>query len=556
MTMSLHPQAIAPIPEETQRVARAAFPKGNIYLRMRDEIGTIFNDSMFSPLFPARGQPAECPWRLALVTVMQFVEGLSDRQAAEAVRSRIDWKYALSLELTDPGGDASVLCEFRARLIAGGMEQTLLETMLVRLKERDLLKARGQQRTDSTHVLAAIRTLNRLESVGETLRAALNGLATVAPDWLAGVVTPDWFERYATRVEEYRLPKGEPARIALGEQIGADGHILLAAVYAPTAPVWLRELPAIQILRRAWVHQFYLDDDIVRWRKADNLPPAGTRFDSPYDTDARYGNKRSTTWTGYKVHLTESCDADAPHLITNVETTPAPVSDIDLTAPIHQALAARALLPAVHLVDAGYIDAELLAELLVSSQRDHAVEIVGPVRPDVSWQAKAGHGFDLAAFTIDWEAEIVTCPEGQTSFDWVPGQDSWGNDTIHVGFHRKTCVSCPSRSLCTRSKTGPREITLRPRLQHEALQEVRRQQDSEGWRARYGKRAGVEGTLSQAVRTFGLRRCRYIGLAKTRLQHIFTALALNIVRLDAWLTEQPFAKTRQSVFAALQPQAA
>lgn len=550
--MSLHPQAIAPIPEETQRVARAAFPKGNIYLRMRDEIGTVFNDQMFSPLFPARGQPAECPWRLALVTVMQFVEGLSDRQAAEAVRSRIDWKYALSLELTDPGGDASVLCEFRARLIAGGMEQTLLETMLVRLKERDLLKARGQQRTDSTHVLAAIRTLNRLESVGETLRAALNGLATVAPDWLAGVVAPAWFERYVKRVEEYRLPKGEPARIALGEQIGTDGHVVLAAVYAPTAPPWLRELPAIQILRRAWVHQFYIEDDIVRWRTAADLPPAGMRFDSPYDSEARYANKRSTTWTGYKVHLTESCDADAPHLITNVETTPAPVSDIDLTAPIHQALAARALLPAVHLVDAGYVD----AELLVSSQKDHAVEIVGPVRPDVSWQAKAGQGFDLAAFTIDWEAETVTCPEGQTSFDWVPGQDGWGNDTLHVGFHRKTCALCSSRSLCTRSKTGPREITLRPRLQHEALHEVRRQQDNEAWRARYGKRAGVEGTLSQAVRTFGLRRCRYIGLAKTRLQHIFTALALNIVRLDAWLTGQPFAKTRRSIFATLQPQAA
>jgi transposase len=149
----------------------------------------------------------------------------------------------------------------------------------------------------------------------------------------------------------------------------------------------------------------------------------------------------------------------------------------------------------------------------------------------------------------------VTCPEGQTSFDWVPGHDGCGNGTIHVGFHRKTCAPCSSRSLCTHSKTGPREITLRPRLQHEALHEVRRQQDSKGWRARYGTRAGVEGTLSQAVRAFGLRRCRYIGLAKTRLQHIFTALALNIVRLDAWLTGQPFAKTRRSVFAALQPQA-
>jgi len=549
MAMSLQPQEIAPVPEETERIARAAFPKGNIYLRLRDEIGTIFDDPMFAPLFPARGQPAECPWQLALITVMQFIEGLSDCQAADAVRSRIDWKYALGLELTDPGGDASVLCEFRARLIAGNLEQALLETMLARFKERGLLKARGQQRTDSTHVLAAVRTLNRLESIGETLRAALNSLATVAPAWLADLVTPDWFERYATRVEEYRLPKGEAARTALGERIGADGHTILVAVYAPSAPAWLRELPAVQTLRRAWVHQFHLEDDVVRWRKAADLPPAGTRFDSPYDTDARYGNKRSTTWTGYKVHLTETSDADAPHLITHVETTSAPVSDIDMTAPIHQALADKGLLPAAHLADAGYVD----ADLLISSHRDHEIDLVGPVRPDTSWQAKAGQGFDVPAFTIDWEARTVICPEGQTSFDWVPSRDSWGNDTIHIGFHRKTCAACPSRSLCTRSKTGPREITVRPQPQHEALQEVRRNQETEAWRARYGKRAGVEGTVSQAVRVFGLRRCRYLGLAKTRLQHIFTALALNVVRLDAWLTGQPLAKTRRSVFASLKP---
>jgi transposase len=170
MAMSLQPQEIAPVPEETERIARAAFPKGNIYLRLRDEIGTIFDDPMFAPLFPARGQPAECPWQLALITVMQFIEGLSDCQAADAVRSRIDWKYALGLELTDPGGDASVLCEFRARLIAGNLEQALLETMLARFKERGLLKARGQQRTDSTHVLAAP------EPAGEYRRNVTRGL--------------------------------------------------------------------------------------------------------------------------------------------------------------------------------------------------------------------------------------------------------------------------------------------------------------------------------------------------------------------------------------------
>ena len=550
--MSLQPQDIAPVPEETQRIARAAFPKGNIYVRMRDEIGTIFDDPMFAPLFPARGQPAESPWRLALITVMQFVEGLSDRQAADAVRSRIDWKYALSLELTDPGGDASVLSEFRARLVEDASGPALLEAMLSRFKERGLLKARGQQRTDSTHILAAIRTLNRLESIGETLRAALNCLATVAPDWLSSLVAPDWFERYATRIEEYRLPKGEVARTALGERIGADGHVLLAAVYEPSAPTWLRELPAIQALRLAWVHQFFVEDDVVRWRKAADLPPAGTRFDSPYDIDARYGNKRSTTWTGYKVHVTETCDADAPHLIVNVETTPAPVTDSDMTAPIHQALADKGLTPSIHLADAGYVD----AELLVASQIEHSIELLGPVRPDVSWQAKEGKGFDISTFVIDWEAGTVTCPMGQTNVDWTPTRDNWGNDTIHIGFHRKTCAACPSRSLCTRAKSDPREITLRPRPLHEALQNVRVQQETDAWRDRYGKRAGIEGTLSQAVRAFGLRRCRYLGLAKTKLQHVFTAIAINVVRVDAWLTNRPIAKTRRSAFASLAPMAA
>lgn len=550
--MSLQPQKIAPVPEETRRIARAAFPKGNIYVRMRDEIGTIFDDPMFESVFPARGQPAESPWRLALITVMQFAEGLSDRQAAEAVRCRIDWKYALSLELTDPGGDASVLCEFRSRLIEGGAGPALLETMLSRFKERGLLKARGQQRTDSTHVLAAIRTLNRLESIGETLRAALNCLATVAPDWLSGLVAADWFERYATRIEEYRLPKGEGARTALGERIGADGHVLLAAVYEPSAPAWLRELPAIQALRLAWVHQFFVEDDTVRWRKAADLPPAGTHFDSPYDTDARYGNKRSTTWTGYKVHVTETCDADAPHLIVHVETTPAPVTDSDMTAQIHQALADKGLAPTTHLADAGYVD----AELLVTSQAKHSIELLGPVRPDVSWQAKENKGFDISAFVVDWEAGKVSCPMGQASVDWTPTRDKWGNDTIHVGFHRKTCATCASRPLCTRSKSDPREITLRPRPLHEALQNIRVQQETDAWRDRYGKRAGIEGTLSQAVRAFGLRRCRYLGLAKTKLQHVFTAIAINVVRVDAWLTDRPVAKTRRSAFAALAPMAA
>jgi transposase len=194
------------------RIAKAAFPNSNAYMRMRDELGTIYQDTDFEALFPRCGQPAASPWRLALVLVMQFAEGLTDRQAAEAVRARIDWKYALSLELDDPGFHYSVLSEFRARLVAGGAAELLLDKMLEHFKARGYLKARGKQRTDSTYVLAAVRRLNRLETVGETLRAALNSVAHAAPGWLRGQVTTEWFERYSRRVEEYRLPKGEQAR--------------------------------------------------------------------------------------------------------------------------------------------------------------------------------------------------------------------------------------------------------------------------------------------------------------------------------------------------------
>jgi len=220
--MSLQPSPIAPVPEETARVARAAFPKGNRYLEIRDVLGTIYTDEMFADLFSHRGQPTEAPWRLALVTVFQFLEGLSDRQAAEAVRGRIDWKCALALELTDPGFDASVLCEFRKRLIVGNAELLLFATMLTLFRDQGLLKANSRQRTDSPHVLAAIFVLNRLECVGETLRHALNLLATVDPGWLTSWVPPGWFDRYSQRVEDYRLPAEKPARYALAEQIGAD----------------------------------------------------------------------------------------------------------------------------------------------------------------------------------------------------------------------------------------------------------------------------------------------------------------------------------------------
>jgi transposase len=392
--MSLRPQDPPTVPEETRRVARAAFPKGTLCLRLADALGPVYRDSQFAALFPRRGQPAAAPGRLALAVVLQFVEGLSDREAADAVRGRIDWKYALGLALADPGFDHTVLSEFRSRLVEGGAELLLLDTLLQHLQQQGLVKARGRQRTDSTHVLAAVRGLNRLERVGETLRAALNELATEAPAWLKAVAPTAWYERYGRRVENYRLPKTEAARLALATEVGADGQQLLAALDAATDRPELARLPMVQALRQVWAAQYVVEEGRMRLGSAAELPSSAEQVCSPYDPEARYSTKRDVAWIGYKAQLTETCDpaCEGPHLITNVETTPATTPDDNMVAVVHASLERRGLLPGEHLVDKGYTD----SRVLVDSPRRYGVTIVGPVAAATGWQARVEGGLTKA----------------------------------------------------------------------------------------------------------------------------------------------------------------
>jgi transposase len=548
--MTLHARDLYSVPGETVGVAQAAFPKGNVYMTMRDRLGLWYTDSDYAYLFQShQGRPAESPGRLNLVLVMQYAEGLSDQQAAEAVRSRIDWKYALGMQLTDSGFHHSVLSEHRQRLMTNGAERQLLDDMLKQYQEQGLLKARGRQRTDSTHVLAAIRDLNRLELIGETLRHALNSLAVVIPDWLQRQVTPDWFDVYGPRFEQYRLPKERSVRQALAERIGRDGYHLLSAVHSEEAPIWLHEIPAVETLRQVWVQQFLLVDDQVQLRTSKDLPPAGRMIQSSHDVEARYSRKRQTEWKGHKVHLTETCDDDTSHLITQVETTPATMPDKSITQTIHTHLADKGLLPQEHLVDAGYVDVD---ELIIS-QTQHATDLLGPVQQDTSWQARANQGYAAACFAVDWDMQTVTCPHGKTSRAWRPRYDSFGNDVIEVFFDRRDCAPCPVRSHCTQARDAPRSLKLKPRAQHTALHHARQYQQTPDFKERYKKRAGVEGTISQATRAFDLRRSRHIGLSKTHLQNTIIAAAINLTRAVAWLHQIPLAQTRCSPFAALAP---
>ena len=552
--MSLQPQNTYPIPADTQRVAQAAFPKGNLYMRMRDELGEIYQDASYAELFPGRGQKAESPGRLAWVTVMQYSEGMSDRQAAEAVRARIDWKYVLGLELDDPGFNYSVLSEFRERLVAGQKEQLLLDELLSRLKELKLLKAGGQQRSDSTHILGAVRQLNRVEIVGETMRQGLNELSEFAPEWVKGIAKPEWFARYGRRFEQMRLPKEPGEREALLETIGEEGAFLLEEVRTAAEAEQLRELPGVEFLRQMWVQQYWREvkeDGTVHLhvRGDDNQPPGAQRLHSPYDPEMRYSAKRERGWVGYKTQLTETSGEEDVHLITQVSTTLATESDMHALDKIHRTLEQKGLLPAEHLVDAGYVD----AESLVSSRRDFDVSLCSPVREKVSWQAKAGQGFDLASFQIDWEKQIAICPHGQTSAEWRNRQQGDRKPVIQVRFPLAVCRACSVRSQCTKATTGGRAIAFLPREQHEALQRVRQEQNSQAFWEKYAHRCGIEGTISQAVRGYELRFARYIGLAKTNLQMTATAAAINLHRLFDWWQHRPRAQTRISAFAKLAP---
>jgi len=547
----LKPENNTQIPEETVKVAQAAFPNGNIYLALRDTLGPIFEDEQFKDLYPTLGQPAESPGRLALITIMQYLEDLSDRQAAEAVRSRIDWKYILGLALDDPGFDFSVLSEFRQRLLEGKTEEVLLERILERCEELGLLKGKKKQRTDSTHVIAAVRALSLLELVGETMRRVLDEAAQIAPDWLRQRMKPEWISRYGRRFDGYRLPTSKAKREELAVTIGEDGFYLLQAIYSDEGSQALKKSTKVETLRRIWIQQFYWTGEKVHWRTKDKWgqPPAGKMIGSPDDLEAKYCVKRSTEWSGYKVHLTETCQAEYPRLITHVETTLSTVHDVKVTTKIQNDLAAKRRLPEIQLVDEGYMEIDLLLD-----SQNRGIDLVGPVPSSKSWQDRVEGAYDHTRFQIDWEGRLVTCPNGKTSARCTERKTWRGTPSFSFVFDKEDCFPCPMRVHCSRAKNVGRTLTLYPKEQYEAQLAARQRQHTEEYRKLYGERAGMESTISQGVRKTKLRYARYIGLARTHLQETASAAAINLARIFAWLMGERPKPTRISPFLAFAAQ--
>jgi transposase len=539
--MSLLPQEPEPIPAATRRLMEKACPKGTLATRLRDALGPIYHDEAFADLFPKRGRPAEAPWRLALVLVLQVMEHLTDRQAAQAVCLRLDWKYALSLSPEDEGIDFSILSDFRERLISHHAEERLLEPIVQVCRANGWLKAGGKQRTDSTHVLAAVRNLSSIESVGETLRASLNELAELDPDWLLSVVTAEWFDRYVHRVELARLPKAETKREAWVKQLGQDVFYLLAMGQRQQTPPQIRQAACWCLLAQVWQQHYEVVDEQVRWR-CEPAASCQQRVVSPYDPEARCSRKREISWLGFKVHFTETCDQgeQSVHLITQVTTTPATTADAPMLSPILDDLRRQDLAPSEHFVDMGYTSGEDLA-----NQAALGTEVLGPVVAPSGWQTQQQDGFAPTDFVLDWQQQQATCPQGQHSLSWKPGQDD-NRAVIKIHFATAVCRECPVRQHCTQSSRG-RSLTILPKPAQEAREQRLREQASPAFRAAYARRAGIEATLSQAVRSKGLRRCRSRGLAKAHLQHVTIAAAINLARLDLALQQRALGKPARPV---------
>lgn len=510
------------VPTSTQQAARGLRKKKkknrNLYIALHDELDTIFENEDFAELFSDKGQPALAPWRIVLLLIVQYLEGLSDRAVMEQLETRIDLKYLLALEIDANAPAHSVLCKFRERLVAGGVVDQLLQTLLAHLAAKGVKKDRRQLRTDATAVHTAAREMNRLELCHEALHQALLAIVDAdetAEQWLRERMPVVWLERYAYRLGSYEGWRSTDTHATQLAQVAHDGFQLLRWLNAADAPPL--DLDDIMVMRIVWIQQFSLQDEQVVVRDKQNLPPCSQRIMTVHDLDARYATHRNDTdWTGYRVHVTESIsdDPQTPQLIVHIETTAATVPDKVALPQILEKLPAHDQ----HILDAGYTTLQN-----VETAQARQIDLVGRM------QLPSHKYLDRRDFVIDWQRQQVTCPQGEVTTKWH--RDTRGEQAINrVYFAKKICQACPQRTACTTSKTRGRSLRFYDEDRDKLLQQLRQRQKTAAFKALYRQRAGIEGTISQLVRSAHLRVSRYVGLGKTHLHNTLAALAVNLQR--------------------------
>lgn len=519
--MSLQWHLAAEVPEDTRRIGEQVLREGNVYREIGDRFGELFpGDEVFAQLYDPGGRGAEPPQLMALVTVFQMLEKVPDRLAAEWVVSRIDWKYALHLPLGYAGFHFTDLLAFRNRLMAQQQERLLFDRFFSRLQHLGLIKLRGKTRTDATHVLGLVEKLGRMELVTESVRVAVNAVKKEDLNWTEEHLPATFLESYADRQSEYGL---SDARVqAKLIRTGEDGLWLLRII-EQSAPAAVQHLAEVAVLRQVLAQQFPEGPAAPPSKR-----PAGRDvIESPNEPEVRYGKKRDKKWDGYKAQVSETCDVAYPHLIIDLEPSQAPSHDSNELDAIQQRILARGVHPAEQNVDQGYTSAE---NIYTSRQKN--IELLGKPLADTHAHA----AFRQDQFQINELTHTPTCPNQHTCGSWTEtAQADWPASRVVIHFPGPTCCACQFFGQCT---VNPKGRTLELHPFRTILVEWRQQAQQEAYRQRLRLRAGIEATISELVRKYGLRHCRYRGKSKLRLQTCFTAIAVNLARLARWWFQQ------------------
>jgi transposase len=520
------------MPEATGRIGKQLLREDDPYRLIGDHLFEEWREEDFADLYSSEGKPGYSPVILAFVSIFQFMERLADRQAAQALRMRLDWKYALHLPLEDEGFDFSVLSEFRDRLIEGKAEKRVFDKLVEAIRSMGLIKERGKQRSDSIAMLVKVRRLSRIEMVVETLRLAVVALVAAEREWCEEVIPPGWESKYGERFVRQRYSEAEWKEYEA--HIGNDGRWLLRRLVDGGAPAGLQDLPEVQVLRTVWAQQFREAQGQMMYQDLKKYD-GHTQIQTPHDPQARYSRKRNFEWLGDKVQLTETDDEGYPHIITDMVGTDSNQTDYEELPLIQERLIQRQCRPGKQYVDAGYMSAPNLA-------RSHKLQIdlVGPLPEVVTPQDLLPDGITRAQFQMDPHKKIVTCPQGHQAHNPSLVGNTW---VFH--FSRKACAACPLRARCC---TGMGGRTIGMSTHYDLVQMARARQKTEAFKKDYHQhRSGVEGSLSALVRGQGMRVSRYIGHPKRNLQAIFTGCAANLKRTAHWLAgERPQLRHQKS----------
>ncbi len=518
--MSLQESFPTSIPETTRQMVEPILPLDSVCRLLGNQAVELIDEKELAKMYHREGRGAINPVVLSFVLILQFLEDLPDRLAAEMAVMRLDWKYALRQELTWTGFDQSNLSNFRKRLREHGQEFVIFEQLIAHLKQAGHIQSK-RQRTDATHILGAVEHLSRLELVWESLHLALVELINSDSQWVINQFPPSFVKEHSQRRSDYRLKPSEITRAMA--QAGQDSWWLLEQVKLLGCADW-QSLPAIEMLRRVLDEQFeILDEDPSTLQIKKDVDASGDVIASPHDPDVRYSQKgKNTEWEGYKVQVSETVHDELP-LITDIDIHPAIEHDSPALETIQNRLGQRDVLPEQQYVDRAYCNGKTLA-----SSENRGVDLRGYVRSCT----RKPVGFRLEDFEVDLLKRRAVCPQGHVA--GVFNASSQDDIAFHIRFG-KVCQTCPVKHLCTTAKRG-RSLEISPH--YERLTKRRQEQQTLAFAQEMNARARIESTICELVRKHGLRRSRYRGQQKVRLQAAFTAVAVNLKRLARYLAKR------------------